>query len=145
MRRRTLRVLPDAFTPPSCWTATSSHLQPRPFVHHTTCQVNDRSRPQKSHLAGVPRIRCHALAVAGPVPMLPYIAAACRDARERQGRLQVHIAAELGRGEAAVQRFEAGKHWPRDPDAMVAAYARDLDIQPIDIWQEALRRWQAER
>lgn len=77
----------------------------------------------------------------GPDRLLPFLGAACRDAREHHGRLQVHIAVELEVDQATVRRFEQGKHWPRDPDAMVAAYARDLDMDPRELWEEALRRW----
>lgn len=85
------------------------------------------------------------MAAAGPDPMLPHLGAAAREARVKAGRLQVHIAAELGaKTDATVRRFEQGLHWPRDPDAMVNAYARDLDIDAREIWAAALKRWRAE-
>lgn len=77
--------------------------------------------------------------------MLTYLGAAARDARIRGRRLQVHIAAELGVDQGTIRKFEQGKHWPRNPDAMVAAYARDLDIDPLDIWKDALKRWDADQ
>lgn len=85
------------------------------------------------------------MSAAGP-GMLPYLGAAARDARIKAGRLQIHIAVELGaKTDATVRPFEQGKHWPRDPDAMVSAYARDLGIDPIDIWKDALKRWAADQ
>jgi transcriptional regulator with XRE-family HTH domain len=77
----------------------------------------------------------------GPDSMLPYLGAAARDARKSRGRHQGHIAAEIGVDQGTIRRFEQGKHWPRDPDAMIAAYARDLEIDPRDLWEEATRRW----
>lgn len=82
---------------------------------------------------------------AGPHRLLPYLGAACKAARERHGRLQVHIAVELEVDQATVRRFERGQHWPRDPDAMVNAYARDLDISPVELWRAAVKLWERER
>lgn len=75
--------------------------------------------------------------------MLTHLGAAARDARMQKGRHQVQVAAEIGVDQGTIRNFEYGKHWPRDPDAMVAAYARDLDIHPVEIWEEALKRWKA--
>jgi hypothetical protein len=79
-----------------------------------------------------------------PDSILQHLGAAARDARVAGGRLQVHVAAQLSVDQGTIRKFEQGKHWPRDPDAMVAAYARDLDMDPRDIWDEALRRWRLE-
>lgn len=81
----------------------------------------------------------------GPDSILPYLGAAARDARTERGRHQVQIAAEIGVDQGTVRRFEQGEHWPRNPDAMVAAYARDLDLDPTVFWEEALRRWRSEQ
>lgn len=75
--------------------------------------------------------------------MLHWLAAAARDAREAQGRKQVHVAASLGLNQETIGRFERARTWPRDPDAIIAAYADDLGIEPIDLWEDALRRWRA--
>lgn len=78
--------------------------------------------------------------------ILPYLGAAARDARHDRGRHQVHVAVELGaRSDSTIRRFERGEAWPRDPDAMVQAYARDLDLDPVEIWKDAVARWEAER
>lgn len=82
---------------------------------------------------------------AGPEMLLPYLGAAARDARERAGRLQVHVAAELDVRESTIRNFETGKHWPTNPDRTVGGYASDLGVDPLEIWEEALRRWRADR
>lgn len=76
--------------------------------------------------------------------MLPFLATAARRAREQAGRLQVHIAAEAHVTETTIARFEARRGWPRDPDRIVNAYARDLDLNAADLWREAVELWQQE-
>lgn len=73
--------------------------------------------------------------------MLYWLAKVAKDAREAAGRKQVHIAAEIDRDQSAVYRFEQGLAWPRDVDLLVAGYAADLDISPMDIWDKALQMW----
>lgn len=73
--------------------------------------------------------------------MLPFLAAAARGAREDAGRLQVHIAASANVTESVITRFEARRAWPRDPDRIIGAYADDLDLHPVDIWQRAVHLW----
>jgi transcriptional regulator with XRE-family HTH domain len=77
--------------------------------------------------------------------MIHWLAAAAKRLREERRRKQVHIAAALSIDQSSVYRFEAGNNWPRDPDAMIAAYAEDLDIDdPREIWEMALELWRAE-
>lgn len=85
------------------------------------------------------------MAEIGPDQMLHWLGLAAREARERAGRRQVHIAAAADVGETTISRFEAGKQWPRSPDRTIAAYAQVLEVDAIEIWQEALRRWDQER
>jgi transcriptional regulator with XRE-family HTH domain len=74
--------------------------------------------------------------------MIHWLATAAKRLREEQRRKQVHIAAALSIDQSSVYRFEAGNNWPRDPDAMIAAYAEDLDIDdPREIWEMALELW----
>lgn len=80
--------------------------------------------------------------MAGPDPLLPWIAAAVRAAREEADRKQVHIAAERGMTEESIRKFEQARRWPRDPDAMVHAYAQDLDVPELELWKDAIRRWE---
>lgn len=96
------------------------------------------------HASYVPRMDHNA--------MLPYLARAARDARMAKARKQVHVAASLDRDQSTVARFEkaAGGNgvkigWPTNPDAMVAAYADDLDISPLEIWRTALDLWASEQ
>jgi predicted TPR repeat methyltransferase len=73
--------------------------------------------------------------------MLFWIAIACREARESAGRLTSQIAAERYVDQSTVTRFETGTKREIDVDAMVAAYARDLDIDPRELWRRALELW----
>lgn len=50
--------------------------------------------------------------------------------------------------QSAVSRFEHAKGWPRGkdgrgPDQLIAAYADDLDLHPIELWEAALAMWRA--
>jgi transcriptional regulator with XRE-family HTH domain len=77
--------------------------------------------------------------------MIHWLATAAKRLREEQRRKQVHIAAALSIDQSSVYRFEAGNNWPRDPDAMIAAYAEDLDIDDVrEIWRLALELWESE-
>jgi hypothetical protein len=73
--------------------------------------------------------------------MIYWLALAAQEARLKQGRKQVHIAASIDRDQSTVNRFEQGEHWPRDPDELVKGYADDLDMDPTSLWAEALRLW----
>lgn len=73
-----------------------------------------------------------------------WLGVVCREQREKRDRLQVHVAASLDRNQSTVARFERGDGWPQDPDITVAAYADDLDMDPVELWTLALERWQAE-
>lgn len=77
--------------------------------------------------------------------MLIWLARAAVQAREGAQRKQVHVAASADRDQSSIYRFEQnakgdGK-WPRDTDRIVAAYADDLEMRPIDLWQTALDMW----
>lgn len=91
---------------------------------------------RRPYLAAVPE---HA----EPDSMLYWLTRVCREKRELAGRLQVHVAASLSRNQSTIDRFEEGIAWPRNPDATVRAYADDLSVTAIELWQEALRRWSA--
>ena len=76
--------------------------------------------------------------------MLYWLGLVAREAREARGRKQVHIAASLSVNQETIGRFERGEAWPRNPDLTVVAYADDLDVDPRDLWGEAVRRWRDE-
>lgn len=70
-----------------------------------------------------------------------WIATAASELREAKGRKMVHIGAELSMAESAISRFERHINFPRDIDTTVAGYAKDLDVEPIDLWTRALELW----
>lgn len=72
--------------------------------------------------------------------MIRFLAQAAEEAREDAGRKRYHVAAEISVDPSTVYRFEKGQ-WPQQPDLMVSAYASDLQIEPIELWERALRLW----
>lgn len=77
--------------------------------------------------------------------MLYWLAQACRAARERAGRKQVQVAASAGANQNTISRFERGEVWPRDLGRIVDAYVDDVEVDPLELWSEALRLWRHER
>lgn len=75
--------------------------------------------------------------------MLPYLAAAAVELRTAADRKQVHVAASADLDQSTIWRFEQGQKWPRDADAVIAAYADDLGIAAGEIWARALQLWDA--
>lgn len=73
--------------------------------------------------------------------MIYWVAEAAKEAREEANRLQVHIAAEMDKNQSTVARFEDHTSTPRNVDAMIAAYGRDLDLDPRQLWARALELW----
>jgi transcriptional regulator with XRE-family HTH domain len=57
------------------------------------------------------------------------------------GVRQIDIATIAGVTHSAVSRFENGQSWPRNPDAMIAAYAVETSTWPIDLWTKAIALW----
>ena len=44
--------------------------------------------------------------------------------------------------QSTISRFETGATWPRYPmDAFIRAYADELDVDPMLLWEEGLDRW----
>jgi hypothetical protein len=83
--------------------------------------------------------------VASEDSMLYWLSRACTTARKTAKRRQVHVAASADVDQSTIARFERGVSWPRDPDKVVSAYAEDLDVEPVDLWQEAMRLWSESR
>lgn len=78
--------------------------------------------------------------------MLFWIAAACKQAREHAGRIQSQIAASAIVDQATINRFEHHIAWPKvGADRIVTAYADDLDVEVIQLWQQAMRLWDRRR
>lgn len=70
-----------------------------------------------------------------------WIAEAAKQAREAANRMLVHVAASASVDQSTIYRFEKHEVFPDDIDLTVAAYADDLDIEPIQLWQTALDLW----
>ena len=73
-----------------------------------------------------------------------WLSAAAKDLREKAERKPVHVAAGANLDQSTVWRFEHRGTFPRDVDALIAAYADDLEIDAIDIWNLALKLWRAD-
>lgn len=73
--------------------------------------------------------------------MAYWIATAASTMRAEKGRMMVHVAAELSTAESKISRFERHISFPRNLDETIAAYARDLEVRPIEIWERALKLW----
>ena len=74
--------------------------------------------------------------------MLFWIATACKQARKHAGRIQSQIAASAVVDQATINRFEHHIAWPKvGADRIVAAYADDLDIDVLALWQQAIHLW----
>jgi transcriptional regulator with XRE-family HTH domain len=76
-----------------------------------------------------------------PRPFLPWMGRACRQAREERGVVQVQIAAALRVNQATIARFEDGTAWPRRPEEVLMAYARELSIDVRLLWLHAFVYW----
>jgi hypothetical protein len=90
--------------------------------------------------------RRHLAAVPDRNSMLFWLAEAAKDARLAAKRKQVHVAASAGAGvdQSTIARFEKHIAWPRDVDIIVQAYADDLDVAAVELWDQALKKWRAD-
>jgi hypothetical protein len=74
-----------------------------------------------------------------------YLARVAREAREEAGRKPFNIGSaprgEKGADPSTVWRFENEAAWPRNPDLMIDLYARETDLEPIELWTRALELW----
>jgi hypothetical protein len=75
---------------------------------------------------------------------LYWLAHAATQARERVDVRAETIASMLDMSVESVRRFETAKHFPNDPDRMIAAYAAVAGLDdPREIYQQALNLWYA--
>jgi predicted transcriptional regulator len=74
-------------------------------------------------------------------PLLPWLGRACRTAREEANVKQVRIAAAIDVNQATIARFEDGTAWPRNPEALLMAYANELDMDVRLLWLHAFVLW----
>jgi len=79
---------------------------------------------------------------------LPYVGRAVAQARRDAHCPRVQVAARvkrksgvLGVSDSTLARFETGKVWPENPDAVVSAYADALGLEPCELWARALDGW----
>jgi len=61
-----------------------------------------------------------------------------RAERLRAGLELIDVAHEAGVSEATLSRFETGRGWRRETNAIVDAYARLCDLQAEDLWLAAV-------
>ena len=80
-------------------------------------------------------------AEAVPHPFLSWISRACRQAREEHGVMQVQIAAAMKVNQATIARFEDGTAWPRRPEDVLMAYARELGMDVRVLWLHGFVLW----
>lgn len=74
--------------------------------------------------------------------MIYWLAQAAKQLRSDARRKQVEIAAAVGGiDQSTIYRFEQGQAWPRQADAVVAAYADELGLDGRDIWELGLTLW----
>lgn len=73
--------------------------------------------------------------------MLDNLGRACRQARLDADLRQIDISTTAGTTHATISRFETGRSWPLNADSVVAAYAAECRIRPLDLWRQALEDW----
>lgn len=73
----------------------------------------------------------------------PWLGKAARDLRLRGEMTMMDIANRAGTSEATVSRFESGSGQQplATTDRIIAAYAVELDVEPVDIWRAAIDAW----
>jgi transcriptional regulator with XRE-family HTH domain len=76
-----------------------------------------------------------------PRPFLPWVGRACRQAREERGLHQVQIAAAIRVNQATIARFEEGTAWPRRPEEVLMAYAKELGMDVRMLWLHGFVLW----
>lgn len=73
-----------------------------------------------------------------------YLADVCREIREGSGRNQNYVAGQINSGIDKVKNFELQKiRWSPDTDQLIEVYAELGKVRPVDVWAEAVNRWEA--
>jgi transcriptional regulator with XRE-family HTH domain len=70
-----------------------------------------------------------------------WLGRAARAMREEADRMIIDIAVRARTTESTVSRFETAKTQPSNIDAMIAAYAKELGVEPIEVWLRAIQLW----
>jgi predicted transcriptional regulator len=66
-----------------------------------------------------------------PSEMVVHLGKALRELRRQKRIRLIEIAYPLRKSEASMSRFEGGRVQPTDLDAVVNAYAAELDMEPL--------------
>jgi hypothetical protein len=77
--------------------------------------------------------------------LLPHLAAICVERRKHAGIGPTKFAELAHSDMRTVWRFEHGEAWPRNPDHLVAVYAKVSGARPAELWCEAAERYAAQR
>jgi ribosome-binding protein aMBF1 (putative translation factor) len=72
-----------------------------------------------------------------PRSMVQALAIYCRSGREARELSYAQVAARAGVSEGVVRSFEQAKGWPREPDALIEAYARLFGMRESAVWRES--------
>ena len=75
-----------------------------------------------------------------PDLMLRALAEVAKEARLAGTKKRSHYAAAADLDQSAITRFEQGERWPKNPGAIVAGYAHVLKVDPLDLWERAVKR-----
>lgn len=71
--------------------------------------------------------------------MLMFLGTSAREVRQAAAISTARIAAEADVADFTIRRFEAGQSWPKGgPDHIIAVYAQQCGVRPVDIWRRAV-------
>lgn len=73
--------------------------------------------------------------------MLDALASVLKELRSKSGVKKLRFAAAVDLDPSQLTRFENGTSgWPRNPDQLVMGYAEVAGVDPLEVWQRAIRR-----
>lgn len=72
--------------------------------------------------------------------MLKHLGRVAKARRRKREMKLVQIGAALDKSEGSLSRFEAGESW-KQLEETVNAYAKELDVEPDELWEAALAEW----
>jgi hypothetical protein len=75
--------------------------------------------------------------------LISHLAHELAEARRTADRSALDVAFHAGLDPATIYDLERRPRWPRNPDRVVAAYARATGVASIDLWIGALGRFRA--
>lgn len=71
--------------------------------------------------------------------MLAALACVARTARRDAAVRRHEIAVDAGVYPSTIDRFEQAKAWPRNPEALITAYANRAGMRPKELWLAAAK------